>query len=411
MRRVGLVLAMVVLVAGGAVSLRPIPSQGTSTVKGARAEATPSTNVPTGGTGAPLASVTTTTTLQAPTTGVALAPPDGKTSDQRRLSKVTTVTGGLTPKSVVASGTGVYFAQNMMYSHTVRVYDRSATLVKVISDTVRLSDFGFPQYQGEYQGAPVEMAFSPDRTKAYVSNYQMYGMGFTKPGTDDCNGKGNDDSFVYRVDVARLAIDQVIAVGAVPKYVATTPDGRYVLVTNWCTFDLSVIDTAAGKEVKRIPLGRHPRGIVVDRASSKAWVAVMGSHDVAVVDLSNFSVGWIRNVGTNPRHLVLDPAERFLYVTLNGEGKVAKVDLRTGAVVKKVASGSQPRSMAISEDGASLYVVNYESDTVSKLRASDLSVLEVIPVGHHPIGITYDPGNRQVWVSIYSGSLTVLQDE
>ena len=55
--------------------------------------------------------------------------------------------------------------------------------------------------------------------------------------------------------------------------------------------------------------------------------------------------------------------------------------------------------------------MNYESDTVSKLRASDLSVLEVIPVGHHPIGITYDPGNRQVWVSIYSGSLTVLQDE
>ena len=30
----------------------------------------------------------------------------------------------------------------------------------------------------------------------------------------------------------------------VPKYVAVTPDNRYVLVTNWCSFDLSVIDRA-----------------------------------------------------------------------------------------------------------------------------------------------------------------------
>ena len=32
-----------------------------------------------------------------------------------------------------------------------------------------------------------------------------------------------------------MAVDQVIQVGLVPKYVATTPDGRYVLVSNWCS--------------------------------------------------------------------------------------------------------------------------------------------------------------------------------
>ena len=43
---------------------------------------------------------------------------------------------------------------------------------------------------------------------------------------------------------APSAIDQVIPVGAVPKYVAVTPDDKTVLVTNWCSWDLSVIDVA-----------------------------------------------------------------------------------------------------------------------------------------------------------------------
>ena len=63
----------------------------------------------------------------------------------------------------------------------------------------------------------------------------------------------------------------------VPKYVAVTPDNRYVLVTNWCSFDLSVIDRATFKEVRRIPLGTDPRGIAVNPASSVAYIAVMGS--------------------------------------------------------------------------------------------------------------------------------------
>ena len=49
-----------------------------------------------------------------------------------------------------------------------------------------------------------------------------------------------------------------------PKYVAVTPDGRYVLVTNWCSYDLSVVEHRDGRaRCKRIPLGPYPRGIAV----------------------------------------------------------------------------------------------------------------------------------------------------
>ena len=40
------------------------------------------------------------------------------------------------------------FAQNMMYRHTVTVYDRNGDLVKTIPDTVDLTAFGIPGHPG-----------------------------------------------------------------------------------------------------------------------------------------------------------------------------------------------------------------------------------------------------------------------
>ncbi len=327
------------------------------------------------------------------------------------MDLVKTITGGLSPKSVVHSGKGLFFAQNMMYSHTINVYDRQYNLVKTIPDQVKLADYGYPQYAGTQQGAPVEAAFSPNGDTAWVSNYQMYGAGFSSSADDDCSPSQNlDPSFLYRIGTKNLGIDKVIQVGAVPKYVETTPNNQYVLVSNWCSWDLSVVDPVQNKEIRRIQLGPYPRGIAVDRASQTAYVAIMGSYDIAIVNLKDFSVDWLRAVGHSPRHLNIDPAGQFLYATLNGENQVAKIDLKTRTVVRKVATGNAPRSMAISGNGEFLYVVNYDSDTVSKVRTADMQVVQNVAVNSAPIGVTYDDDTHQVWVASYSGSIQVFQD-
>lgn len=330
----------------------------------------------------------------------------------RRLRLVKTITGGLTPKSVVTGPGGLVFAQNMIYAHTVTVYDAaSMRWVKTIPDRVRLSRHGFPQYEGSYQGGPVEAAFSPDGEFVYVTNYSMYGPDLRHPGSDSCSpSSGIDPSFVYRINTETLRIGRVIKVGQVPKVVATTPDGRFVLVTNWCGYDLSVISTKQARQVKRIPIGRYPRGIAVDERSRMAYVAVMGSYDIAKVSLKTFGVRWIRGVGSSPRALVLDPDGEFLYATLNGAGTVVKIDRDTDRVVDTVRTGVAPRSMAIAPDGKSLYVVNYESNTVSNVRTRDMQVVQTVSTNVHPIGIAYDARHQRVWVACYSGSLMVFKN-
>jgi YVTN family beta-propeller protein len=361
---------------------------------------------PAGGTPSPAASPTPSPAATPPSaTALEARPP----ASEGRLAEVVTIGGDISPKSVTATGTGLVFAQNMMYRHTMTVYDRSFDLVATISDQVALSDFGYG-LQGTYRGAPVEAAATPDGQHVYVSNYSMYGPGF-REGSDTCSPQDSyPNSFVYRIDTTTLQIDQVIEVGAVPKYLAITPDGATLLVTNWCSYDLSVVDTAAAAEVARIPIGRYPRGIAVDRGSGTAWIAVMGSTGLVAVDLRTHSTRDLPGIGGGPRHLQISPDGTFLYVTLNRDGLVAKIDTATGQTVAAVRTGEAPRSAVLSADGTALYVVNYESGTVAKVATADMAVLQTVQVGHHPIGITRDEATQQLWVACYSGTIAVLQD-
>lgn len=345
-------------------------------------------------------------TTSAPPSSVASTVPEPLASTLD-LVEVARIGGPISPKSIVHSGEGLFFAQNMMYRHTVTVYDRDHQLVATIDDAV---DLAAHDRNGEFQGSPVEAAFTSDGSSAYVSNYQMYGPGFSRPGDDDCNKGDWDGSFVYRIDTETLGIVETIPVGAVPKFLAVTPDDRYLLVSNWCSFDVSVIDLESGAEVGRPEVGRHPRGIAVSPDSLTAYVAVMGSRDLVTVSLPELDLGRIPSVGANPRHLVMAPDGRSLYVSLNGESRVAKVDLATNAVTASVATGSAPRTMAISGDGSALYVVNYESDTLSKVDTAELTLIDEVGVPHHPIGVTYDEDTRKVWVSSYSGLITVFEE-
>ena len=334
----------------------------------------------------------------------------GRPSHRARLKLAGVITGNISPKSVASSGAGYVTAQNMMYRHSVAVYDAATLkLVKTIPDSVNLAKLGHREF-GAVKGAPVEAAFSSDGRYAFVSNYSMYGAGFGPEGSDSCTpSSGTSRSFVYRIDMKTLAVDRAYRVGAVPKVVAVTPDDRFVLVSNWCTWDLSVISTRLGREVKRIPIGPYPRGIAMSPKGNAAYVAVMGGNELVRVDLGNWKTSRV-GIGAGPRAAVFHPSGRYVFVTLNAEGRVAKLDLQTGSVRAKVATGSAPRSMDISADGRSLYVVNYESGTVTKLRASDMRPLQTIDACYHPIGITYDRATKRVWVACYTGSIRVYND-
>lgn len=360
----------------------------------------------------------TTTPSAEPTATASPSPTPAPTpvvppSDTLRLRRLAVIRGAISPKSVVATQTGLVFAQNMMYRHTMTVYNRRGQLVKTIPDRVVLAKYGFPAYPLAVRGSPVEATVAPDGRHIYVSQYSMYGPAFHHPGWDTgWVGDVIDRSFVYEIDTTALRITRVFRVGPVPKAVGVSPDGRWLLVGNWTHRDLSLVNLRTGREVRRIVVGGNPRGIAFAPDSSVAYLTAESGQRLMEY---TFATGRLRTLISllpgQPRHLVIDPSGRYLYASLDTGGQVVKIDIRLRRVVDRVTTGSHPRTIVLAPDGRSLYVVNYESQTVAKVRTKDMLVLQRLKTaGVHPVGITYDNATRTIWVSCYRGTIERFAD-
>ncbi|MEI6552063.1 MAG: YncE family protein [Actinomycetes bacterium] len=332
-------------------------------------------------------------------------------SADTKMQLIKTINGSISPKSVRSSGDGVVSAHNMMYNHSITVYDaRTFELIKTVPDSVSLKNFGYSKSASLFKGAPVEGTYSPDGKYLYVTNYAMYGPGYNKEGHDTCSpASGFDTSFVYRINRSNYEIDAVYQVGSVPKVVEVTPDNKYLLVTNWCSYTLTVISIETQKTVKTIKIGRYPRGISVSKDSKKAYVAEMGGNRIHVINLEDFTVTFIP-IGSNPRAIVLSPDNSKLYVTMNLSGQVASWDLIANQAGKSIKTGKAARSLAISSDGTALFVVNFDSDTISKVRTSDMKVLQTLKACNEPIGITFDAPTNNTWVACYKGQIKIYSN-
>jgi len=79
-----------------------------------------------------------------------------------------------------------------------------------------------------------------------------------------------------------------------------TPDGRLVLITDLDAGDLLILERATRKETKRLKLGSQPAGILITPDSARAYVAVTGNDNVAVIDLHTLDLADRIKTGKGP---------------------------------------------------------------------------------------------------------------
>jgi YVTN family beta-propeller protein len=332
------------------------------------------------------------------------------TSFEQTLIKVNEIRGSISPKSIVSSGTGLFSAQNMMYRHTITIYNANGELLTTIKDNINLKNYGFSNYTADnYLGGPVEACFSQNGKYLWVSNYSMLGKGFENEGCDACMGSSYDPSFIYKINTQTFNIENVIKVGSVPKYLAINEKSNVLVVSNWTSSDVSIINLITEKEIKRINVGKHPRGVAITKNGKTAYVTVMGSTKIAVINLDNYTLNYIYNVGKSPRHLILDKKDENLYCSINSEATLIKINLSNNEITKcKTKAG--PRTMVLSENQKFMYVVNYYSDSFQKIDVNTMTVTETIKTGHHPIGITGNWETSEIWVACYEGKIQIFKD-
>lgn len=275
-----------------------------------------------------------------------------------------------------------------------------------------------------FEEKPVEACFSHDDKLLWVSLHNAEGIVPIRIDSIDANpalpGKGK----AKKIFVNYTGTDQkdsfyvpLIKTGKTPKIISRTADSKYLLVSNWHSFNVSVLQTDStkypyAKLIRTIPVADIPRGIVVDDENKRSYVAIMGGASLAVIDNNTWKKGRSIKVASNPRHIVMDTSGR-IFVSYNRLGKIACIDALNGKTLFSAATAAQPRTIMLSKNNRFLFVTCYSSDTVQvfKVNAKSFSKVISLPCKGHPVGVDIFENNDKLeaWVCSYTnGAINVF---
>ena len=88
--------------------------------------------------------------------------------------------------------------------------------------------------------------------------------------------------------------------GRAPIRVKFTMDGRHVLVSDSQGNEVVVFDASTRKELKRIPVGGVPAGLLVEPSGRRAFVASTQANRVTVINLEDLTVTRTIEPGRGP---------------------------------------------------------------------------------------------------------------
>jgi YVTN family beta-propeller protein len=208
-------------------------------------------------------------------------------------------------------------------------------------------------------------AFSPDGRSLYVSG-------------------GNQD-LIYRYAISdgaatladSIRLDRSGEVGKGRRYpagIAVARDGRQLYVAENLADSLAVVDLASGRVTQRLETGRYPYDVVIG-PDGRVFVSAWGGAWIATFDRAGarLQAGPRIPVGRHPSALALDREGARLYVARAGYDRIEVVDAHANTLVGELsdaapagpAEGSTPDALALSADGRHLLVAEADNNAIA----------------------------------------------
>jgi YVTN family beta-propeller protein len=269
-----------------------------------------------------------------------------------------------------------------------------------------------------------EVIASADGKVAFVPIYGNSGVG--KPGTDGqniavidiashkvvgniafdhgirphCPMIGPKDGQLYvttELDKTITVIDPktLKIVGAIPTgqpeshMLALSHDGRRAYTANVGPGTVSVIDIAARKVLKIIPISANTQRIAISHDDKWVFTADQTKPQMAVIDTATNTVAkWIPMEGIGYGSAPT-PDGRWLLVALPDQNKVAVIDLKSMQVARTVPVGAYPQEVLVRPDGKSAYVSCEHANQVAEINTTNWTVTRTIPTGKLTDGLAW----------------------
>ncbi|MDP3287606.1 MAG: beta-propeller fold lactonase family protein [Methyloversatilis sp.] len=249
----------------------------------------------------------------------------------------------------------------------------------------------------------------------------------------------NQEGGISIIDLAKMQVTGEYAVGGkVPRGLGVTDDGKTLVVAVRETGDVALIDTASGKIIKRVKIGKNPEFVRVrgdmafvsfeptsklgpppkpgtEKKEEKKEGGKDGAHghddddddedrepaQVAVVDLKAGKV--VRNIvgGPETEGIEFSPDGKSLVVTNEADNTLTLHDIKSGKLVKKVdveKYGARPRGIKLSPDGKT-YIATLEFGNNFLVLDDKLTPIKTVATGQTPYGVAFDRKGERLFVA------------
>lgn len=284
-------------------------------------------------------------------------------------------------------------------------------------------------YEGDtaivsYEEKPVEACFSNDDKILWISLHNAGGIVPIMIDSFQLYPKEPDSTLTKHVTVVYPGSSQkdsfdapLIKTGKTPKVITKTANDKNLLVSNWHSYTISVLELNPdqypyAKVIKRIPVSSIPRGIAVDDKNKKSYVAIMGGASISVLNNGIWKKENDLHVASNPRHLVID-AHGKLFISYNKLAQIACIDAKTGKTLFTAPTHKKPRTIALSKNKQFLFVTCYDGNMVDvfKITKKGFRKLYSIECKGKPVGVDIfeDDNKLEAWVCTYTnGAINIL---
>jgi YVTN family beta-propeller protein len=147
----------------------------------------------------------------------------------------------------------------------------------------------------------------------------------------------------------------LLDVGRTPVSLALKPDGGELMVCNFDSDSISIIETGNDEVGSSLEIGQRPSRGTVTLDNSRLYVTNFGSNSVAVYDIDMGRRIFSLNVGSRPDGLVLTPDQNYLLVLDTQSGDVTVIQKRKArklepteySLLTLIPVGVQPNAIVV----------------------------------------------------------------
>jgi DNA-binding beta-propeller fold protein YncE len=236
------------------------------------------------------------------------------------------------------------------------------------------------------------------------------------------------------IDLSTLkVIRSVHPSDVVPRGIAVTFDGRYIVTSNKNTSDVAVFATPRLRLLKRIHVGDSPEFIKINPAGDRLFAtfepssqgggpadaAKAGGGDdengppaqIASFHIGDWAAGPVSTAGQETEGIEFSRDGKLMLVANESQETIGVFDGTTGGHLRDVdlkSYGIRPRGVKSSPQGSG-YAVTMETSGTLLTLDPNFNVIKSAPTAAKPYGLSFDRAGKRIFVSAaLAGKLQVF---